>query len=229
MWYKLKRIMMRPNGVEKQVRPKWWWKPWANTICYYTFDNQNLDDSSGNNNNWSWYNGTGSFMANTWWYCANLWSSHAIQMPFNLWWLTNWTLNVWIKYNSFSKSFQWILWCKEWSSWAMHINVTNNKLIEIAMVWHSAISYQTSMATDIWYNICITKSWTTYFIYINGTLWNSWTWWAISTNYTQYLWTSYTDNRYLDWYLDNVIIENKSRTAQEISDYYNLTKSNYWL
>ena len=24
MWYKLKRIMMRPNGVEKQVRPKKW-------------------------------------------------------------------------------------------------------------------------------------------------------------------------------------------------------------
>ena len=37
MWYKLKRIMMRPNGVEKQVRPSGW-QPWANTLCYYNIN-----------------------------------------------------------------------------------------------------------------------------------------------------------------------------------------------
>ena len=83
-----------------------WWAPWANTICYYTFDNQNLDDSSWNNNNWTWYNWTGSFTANTWWYCANLGSSHAIQLPFTAFWTTDFTLNEWIKFNSFSKSLQ---------------------------------------------------------------------------------------------------------------------------
>jgi hypothetical protein len=30
-------------------------------------------------------------------------------------------------------------------------------------------------------------------------------------------------------YYSNMILENKVRTAQEISDYYNLTKWNYWL
>jgi hypothetical protein len=35
--------------------------------------------------------------------------------------------------------------------------------------------------------------------------------------------------RYFDGRLSNVIIEDKVRTAQDVADYYNLTKSNYWL
>jgi hypothetical protein len=38
MWYKLKRIMIRPNGVEKQIRPKWEWQPWVDTVLYYDFE-----------------------------------------------------------------------------------------------------------------------------------------------------------------------------------------------
>ena len=37
MWYKLKRIMMRPNGVEKQVRPREW--DWG-TITGFSYDNK---------------------------------------------------------------------------------------------------------------------------------------------------------------------------------------------
>lgn len=55
MWYKLKRIMIRPQGVERQIRPSgWWgWQPWANTLAYYQF-NDDLTDSSWNWNNFSW-------------------------------------------------------------------------------------------------------------------------------------------------------------------------------
>jgi hypothetical protein len=31
------------------------------------------------------------------------------------------------------------------------------------------------------------------------------------------------------WYISNLIMESKTRTADEILAYYNLTKSNYWL
>ena len=41
-------------------------------------------------------------------------------------------------------------------------------------------------------------------------------------------WTSSVDN-FFNGYMSDVIIENKVRTAQEISDYYNATKSNYWI
>ena len=49
MWYKVNRIMMRPNGVEKQVRPKTR-NPWANTVGYYPL-NTDFDDYSWNSRN----------------------------------------------------------------------------------------------------------------------------------------------------------------------------------
>lgn len=36
-------------------------------------------------------------------------------------------------------------------------------------------------------------------------------------------------NRHFLGYISNVIVENKARTAQEVADYYNQTKWNYWI
>jgi hypothetical protein len=52
MWYKLKRIMIHDNGIEKQVRPKTR-NPWANTIAYYPL-NWDINDHSSNGYNLSW-------------------------------------------------------------------------------------------------------------------------------------------------------------------------------
>ena len=32
-----------------------------------------------------------------------------------------------------------------------------------------------------------------------------------------------------NWDMSNIIFENKARTAQEVSNYYNITKWKYWL
>lgn len=223
MWYKLKRIMMRPNGTEKQIRPSGW-KPWANTIAYYKFD-WNLNDSSGNNNNWTWYNWAWAFTDGT----VNLGGSHAIALPFTLAWLTNWTFNIWIKISG-NKEFNGILGTTTWTTWTMHINyIYQAPAIRVAVNQYPDIDDVSTLTIDNWYNIIITKSWTTYNIFNNWVLNVSWTSGNFTDNSGLYLGTTYQTARCLNWYLSNAIFEDKTRTSQEVLDYYNLTKSNYWL
>ena len=203
------------------------WQPGANTIAYYTFNNQNLNDSSENHNNWAWNNWDGSFIANTWWYCADLWGSHAIQVPFNLYWLTNFTFNCWINVNQF-KPVSGIFGSIEWTTGDLHCNITSTK-IEVAINRGSTVAYTVSLSTNTWYNIWVTKSWTTYSIYVNGSLCNSWTSANVTANHTLYVWRTYSDDRFLNWYLDNVIFEDNTRTTTEISKYFQQTKSLYWI
>jgi hypothetical protein len=40
---------------------------------------------------------------------------------------------------------------------------------------------------------------------------------------------SWTTPKYMTWYMSDLIVENKARTAEETANYYNSTKSNYWL
>lgn len=59
--------------------------------------------------------------------------------------------------------------------------------------------------------------------------WNwSYRWWYTFCIWWHTTWGSWT-RTFVNWYMSEVIIENKVRTAQEISDYYNQTKSNYWI
>jgi len=82
MWYKLKRIMMRPNGVEKQVYP---------AIRVQTFDFQNEWALGWTNNNiWYW---DCSIVSWQWWQITRPQDPYAMQ-----WWVLppssvySWTL-----------------------------------------------------------------------------------------------------------------------------------------
>lgn len=204
------------------------WQPWANTIAYYDFNNQSLVDSSWNNNDASWYNWTWSYVAVAWGYCASLWWSHAIQLPFTVAWTTEWTLNTWINIQG-NKTYNWIFGTLGWTTGTMHINYSNSSDLEIAINPNTALSGACTLTVWTWYNVVITKNWTTYSIYLNSTSLTSWTRNNFTDTNTLYLWTSYDTSRILNWYLDNVIIEDKARTAQEVADYYDLTKWDYWI
>ena len=208
------------------------WQPWVNTIAYYDFNNQSLADTSWNNNDATWYNWTWSFISvATWNYCANLWWSHAIELPFTIWWRTAFTFNEWVNIQAFNKSsgLQWILWTRNWASWVFHSNINNSKIWEIAFGDGSNwATYQTWMIANTWYNIWIVKNWTTYQLYWNWTLvWSCTATASLSSSYTWYVGTTYTNDRYLDGYVDSVIFESVARTRKEMSDYFNQTKTLY--
>lgn len=68
---------------------------------------------------------------------------------------------------------------------------------------------------SLYENNVVTKTW-----YLSA----PWTWWE-----GFYIWMRRQWYNYFSGLISNLIIENKVRTAQEVSDYYNLTKANYGL
>lgn len=211
---------------------EWKWKPWSNTLAYYPL-NWNLNDYSGN-----WYNsiasgGTLTYPNNKYlqlssWYSRFQTSVNSITTPL--------TISLWekdIPYNTENNIFSlWVdgLWSWFWSfrllwnSWGFEVSVTN-----VSAVTTSAYS----VTSWVWHYLVGIVNPNNYIkLYIDGVLKEtraiSYTprnpWWYIAI---WQCWINFSQS--ITWYLDEIIFENKERTAQEIADYYNKTKSNYGL
>ena len=225
MWYKVKKIYMRQNGVEKQVRPATW-NPWSNTIAYYPLTSTTtVNDMSGNNYN----------LTNTWWvtFVSYQWVNCAYYA--GTWFLKNTSLS----YDKRAFTMQWwwyylrknannTSFIRRWPNlWAYIDRDTNNLRCSPWWIWWTVIS------SDSWWNlITVTYDWNvTMKLYLNWTLiWTKTdtspsTWWWLS------VWNANINSTtdYWYWWISEVIIENKVWTATEVSNYYNLTKSKYWL
>lgn len=211
-----------------KVRPSWW-KPWANTVAYYPL-NWNANDYS-----WNGKNGTASNITwNSWWDggCASFNGSNSyINVP-ALSITNNLTISCWIKttQSSIWEIIQMVnsAWTQSFefrvSSWKLNLWLWNS--------WYSEQGWNSSSSINTWQwvNVIVTKSGNNYNLYINsvndGVFTSSlWIWF---NNNRIWLHTNGSNSPY-NWLIDNFIIENKARTASEIADYYNLTKSNYWL
>lgn len=207
------------------------WKPWENTVAYYPLK------EDFNDHKWSWtlYNLTNngwSLTTLSWVQCAyfNL-SSIASNSSPSFWWIR--TISHWINANSNSENSVIV-----WTGWSWWVNTTvfSSTLWWWTLPWCSNMYnqwYSTSdnISFNTWYYMVTTIGDGYWKVYLNWVLkgtysfsvWN-WTWIYLSRR-----WDWITSNSRYDWYLSEVIIEDKARTAQEISDYYNQTKSNYWL
>lgn len=253
MWYKLKRIMMRPNGVEKQVRPKWWWKPWANTVLYLPLDWDVVDYSSA----WRTFTvywpsasvGTPVFdtLAN-WKKVADFtasndansnrfaFTSDVTGIP------TSWdlTLSYWMNQTWITNGYQNIVAMRDYAggtyywSWMTWTGLSSDN----RLFWHGQSSYYTSFQPTAWtwYNIvCVVDNGTCYVYKDRVQIYTSS--YTYGQNVSQKLCLcgyyypnnpSYRSETY-NGKLSEVIIENVARTAQEVTDYYDQTKANYWL
>ena len=235
MWYKLKRIMMRPNGVEKQVRPSRW-QPWANTIAYYPLDSTNTT----NDLSWNSYNLTNSSIS----FGTYQWVDCAYNFGYNKWLYTSswysftlhdYTFGAWFyKDDSWNSTFRRIVWPYEYAYLIYNKNTgrlwVNNADTDAKSIvttydrtrWNFfLITFDSSTSTDKMYlnwelkTTFVDNEWTQRFN------WRSWV--AIWCNKAS---DSYD---YWGWWISNVVIEDKVWTDQEIASYYNSTKWNYWL
>ena len=214
---------------------KWPWKPWANTLAYYTFDNQTLLNSATNTVDaswyswawafWEWYNGWYSANISSWWPIAL-----SIKIP-----QQDFTICSCIKFNSYPPaSWTWYWWFGNlWTSYSrIHCQFYYDWSTPVLQFWQyqswswysqSGVTPATwILSANTWYKIVLVRNWTTVSIYIDWQL--IWSWTDNYRNSTQtdtyYLWTSFDINaRKLNWYIDNVIIENKARTLDEIQKY----------
>ena len=187
--------------------------PTANTLAYFPFNTDQLDKV------WSvTIQATGT--KQTLWFLFDLWSSN-------------------LYFNNLSDNAKFVsFWVKFWSvkSWG------NNQTVQM----------KTPQMFYSYYNV--TSSFNQRFAYYNGS-WHasnqatttSWTWYYFAYGYTgtnvvAYInWnqilnvatstasTTFEIWRNINQTLSELIFETQVWTAQEIQDYYNKTKSNYWL
>ena len=215
---------------DTQVRPTWW-QPWANTVAYYPLTSTTTtSDESGNNRN----------LTNSW---ASFWVYQNVDSCYVNWrlycnWISNpsqFTLNCRYCMRATSEHYYLTLWLKDWT-WADASNLTilwefngrpnwSGFWIQYNWTAYEWLTNGTKWTLGVWYNGVGTYDWTTLKIYLN---------WALQKSVT----TSITSvNTILLGYgaaqaqvnVSNAIVENIARTAEEIQDYYNYTKSNYWI
>lgn len=209
-----------------------WWQPWANTIAYWKLDWDTTDEL------WNYDMVTRIWTMNywtlSWWQKYGIFNGSTILSVASVPSWTKWTLSFWI-----NKS-----WTSEYVSFVQNINtdwsdnytqiVLKQTEIGFRIPWWSNNFRNYTQSTWEWHHIVLTQDWTGMCLYIdNVQIWstrsnNSWfnaKWWNQLCIWWLIRWTQAYS--IFNWYLSNMIIESEARTAQEVSDYYNLTKSLY--
>ena len=230
-----------------KIRPSWWggwWTPWADTIAYYPLTSQTtVYDQSGNNHTLTELHTAKPWTISYWTYwgvdCCyiDIWELSTSITTYTwartvLWWYQQ----IWNPNNDSS----WIFWYGNNTMWTWRwiaINwYTRPATDKVCWLAEGVITGSTSLSLNTWYFIAMTLDWTRNIwaakIYVNGQLdgqntsqlWSS----IPSTNKIWISWDSW-DDRSMRWYVSEVIFEKKEWTMQEISDYFNATKSIYWI
>lgn len=238
MTKKITKLML--NGEEYEIREyQAWRQPWPNTVLYFPLTSDAVDTIAWVSlSNWwwtvsyvnpSWLNISCAYFSSAWYLYKNTATS---QLPT---WASVRTISGWAYFESGSRS-----WIANYWSWA------NNQMCSLN-VYESGISYgwrftqrgswSTRWSTqplNTWTNVVLTYDWSNIVWYLNWVQDNSWTYTINTSNSNLYLWVDMSSNMggvswWLQGYLSQVIIEDKCWTAQEVEDYYNLTKWDYWI
>jgi hypothetical protein len=219
-------IYLHPSGVKKELKNDYIgevWTPWANTVAYFPFTN-NQNDSVG------WYSIDKTLTKDTIWYSftqswGNIWISG---------WLQKSAKFVWIWFNI--KSWSWIIWFL-WNNqlWAVQYRIRHsvssyNKKIHI-YTW-SNYDLQASLDWDAsynqWHYFAYSLVGTNFYVCRDGVV----TTLISSTPYYYDLGQSlcnFWGGTSCNIEVSERIIEDIWWSSQNMTNYYNATKSNYWL
>ena len=228
------------------------WKPWANTIAYYPLETD-TNDYSWNNRNWT--NNWVTFSDWLWVFNGSSYISLGTGSWTNI--QTNMTISVWFRWNwSWSKDNMVVAKSQYYAPWTWYSNyafyaISIHEEDRYLMAWFynqsdfnaHPLNFRTTWwwsptlwpvsQSNKWYHVVITNDWTTKKAYIDWTLVATET--NTSTSSTQSVDTRigsavrYNYDSYFNWNISKVIFEDKTWSADEVSEYYNNTKSNYWL
>lgn len=220
------------NSVFKSFNQ--WWQPWANTVLYIPFS-WNYNDQMWNTMTlvqWSWptYSTT---TAGEQYGIMSKDNSRITTSLTNLD-INSWTVSVrlnWQEYYTFtSAAVVWWFWVGANYRWTGLLFGSEGSREMIIFVWWGDIHTGQYMPQSTWTHICMTQwSWTTT-IYMNGQ--------SIYTTSHTYVKNNdvfgiinnpvdYSDE-YV-WWIDEFIVEDLPWTATDVLNYYNQTKSNYWI
>lgn len=218
---------------DTQVRPSgWWgWQPWANTTLYLPLDWDLTDPYNQVTYNWVWTSsfatwGTGVQAANfTWSNAVALWAGKDFIDG-------TWECTVLFWFTTTSPSTEQR--CSFNVSWKYFMinRISGGKLNGHVLTTSNeySVSWTTSIVANTKYLATITRkeNWKIC-VYLNWNLeWQtniSWTFKSLPYQRWQHIgaWREW-NSEFWRWMIKDFIIENRERTAQEVLDYYNLTK-----
>lgn len=205
-----------------------WWLPWANTIAYYPFTSTDtIQDKS-----WNWNN-----LTNSW---ATFQTFNGVDCMFcdgttksvswNITWIPQWanvrTFNFWCYNNQatpLTLEMYFTYWEEDTNKMVMPYCDSDDGVTQYGVGW----TFWTALRSQ-WFNLCLVYDWSKFLEYINW----SYVWdWTYTINTTWTLFKIYWRSWWSDWskYYSNFIIEDKARTAQEVADYFDQTKADYWI
>lgn len=196
-----------------------WWKPWSNTLAYFPLAEDWLDVM------WNYT-------------LSNTWTAQTIGRYFSDSSNLNTsisgvkTVSVWCKVISKSPSSTYgqmsiLNWF--YAGWfSFLIQSYNNSGCPQFYAYYNNVEYKAwnNLVNDWEWNLITIVFWDKVIWYVN---WNSYTIYNGTLSNIGTAALVLKNNSICDLVLSNFIIESKARTAQEVSDYYNQTKANYWL
>lgn len=218
-----------------QVRPTWW-QPWANTVAYYPLDSTNtINDLSWNSRNLTKEDPYGN---------VQFWTNDNVDCCYMNWGrlkfssmpsISSWTILLYINTHNSSNNTNAAIIDRQFNStysyWALKLysswtDINYYYPTALNSVWN----YQMNNTKTTWILWTMVKDGSSYKIYNNDTLVETKSWYGGNTSSTFYIGQDGQNGSY--YYcgsISNVIIEDRVWTTQEIQDYFNETKANYWI
>lgn len=219
------------------------WQPWANTLLYFPLTDNSTDTQNNVSLNSTW---TVTYTTPTWVNkkCAYFdGSSYLYNSSVSTSYLPQWasarTMSLWL-------NFTWAI-PTNYASICGYGNESMNQMFNIIKFIQNTFAnsnsfnlsqYWTQPETwtfivpqqNTWYNLVTTYDNWVRKLYINNSLDISWTYTINTTWWHLYLWNRHWGAEVCwAWYASNFIIEDVAWSSQDVSDYYNLTKWDYWL
>ncbi len=213
-------IVVQSNSITTDF----WRKPSSDTLAYFPFEQDWLDVL------WNYT-------------LSNTWTQQTIGRKFtsnsNLNAVPTWlkTIIARLKLNSYNTWTNWQSIILRWVSRNSNILIqtnssspTNYKNPSFYMYYNNSEYFWWEKVLSTWLRtlVWITRDWTSLKWYVNNTEYIIYSWWypwnATSCFLTQLWW-----NKTIDIDFSRVIFEKKSRTFGEFTEYFNKTKSEYWI
>ena len=221
---------------DTQVRPTWW-HPWANTIAYYPLNSTTtVNDMSGNNRTLTEYDpyGNVNFWTYNWVDCCKFGGGRLYTTAMASIYPTG-TILLYANTESSGNNvnatlvniqFNWYVSYR----WLQAASSGNIITYYYPTAMNAVSSYNVSNTTSTRVLRAIVKDNASYKVYKNGVLVSTNNGYGGSSNTKFYI--GQDGQNYSYYYagtISNVIVEDKAWTASEIQDYFNNTKSNYWI
>lgn len=220
-----------------------WWTPWENTIAYYPLKEDVLDHSWNSRN----LTNNGVTFSDGYWIFSTT-NNSSSQWPYASYssWLTWYkTISCWF-YKTQQVNWMLSTWNNSWSisNWYIQLRTQNPNWFSISWSWWGSFNsdvtnWSYTIEFNKWHLFTLTQdvasdSWAGSWnlkIYLDGVYYWTLAHYLNRPIYRIGSWKESNNSYFYNfpWKLSNFILGSKEWAGQDVTDYYNLTKTNYWL